>query len=326
MLAMALSCQLLSAAVGGGGGFCGESGWRVEWGDEFDGRSLDADKWGAVVTPPPPRVGRRRHRGTAAAIAASSLPPQQPLPHQHYSKRPLGGADGADCQGDGCILLGACRDAECLAANAVVEAGHLTLRSARSSSSTHHNYTTGAVSTWGRASWNAADGAFRVCISAKLPGHGAGGASQGIWPAHWMMPHDQSCDPDEGEMDIMEMVNGNGDYETTYHWQTTYPKSNCSYPKGHEHQYAHKPLPKWNSTFHEFAVERSVDHVAFVLDGVVMINITRHTTPTPIFWQVPWYLIMNTAIGGGWPGPPNGSTVWPAEHVIDYVRVARQIT
>ena len=45
--------------------------------------------------------------------------------------------------------------------------------------------------------------------------------------------------------------------------------------------------------------------------------------PKPVFWDVPWYLIINTAIGGGWPGPPNGSTLFPVHHAVDYVRVSR---
>ena len=135
----------------------------------------------------------------------------------------------------------------------------------------------------------------------------------------------ESCDPDEGELDIMEMVNGNGLYEATYHWQTTFPKHNCTYPTGHQHQWTSKALPSFDTSFHEFAVERGPDHAAFVLDGVTMLNITRGSTPPPIFWNdVPFYLILNNAVGGGWPGPPNASTVWPARHEIDYVRVARQ--
>ena len=51
-----------------------------------------------------------------------------------------------------------------------------------------------------------ADPGFRLCVSAKLPGGGGSGKGQGIWPAHWMMPDDESCDPDEGEIDILEMV------------------------------------------------------------------------------------------------------------------------
>jgi hypothetical protein len=39
----------------------------------------------------------------------------------------------------------------------------------------------GAVSTWGKASWRAGEGNFRVCVSARLPG--TPGHAQGIWPA-----------------------------------------------------------------------------------------------------------------------------------------------
>ena len=52
-------------------------------------------------------------------------------------------------------------------------------------------------------------------------------------------------------------------------------------------------------------------------------NISMQDIPKPVFWDVPWYLIINTAIGGGWPGPPNGSTLFPVHHAVDYVRVSR---
>ena len=45
---------------------------------------------------------------------------------------------------------------------------------AQADASTGRNYTTGAVSTWGKAAWSTADGTFRVCVSARLPGAGAG--------------------------------------------------------------------------------------------------------------------------------------------------------
>ena len=100
---------------------------------------------------------------------------------------------GADCHGAGCIELGACRDATCRTENVLVEGGHLILLSDKHSSrgeSVESHYTTGAVSTWNTSAWRPSDGSFRACISARLPGHGGKGSSQGIWPAHWMMPRD----------------------------------------------------------------------------------------------------------------------------------------
>lgn len=194
--------------------FCDDDGsFRTVFRDDFDGAELDERKWNIEVAPAP--------------VQRSHL-----VAGEHIRQR---AKVRADCSGQGCIQLGSCRDAACTRSETYVEAGELTLRSSRTGTS---NFTTGAVNTWGKAGWRASDGVFRVCISARLPGVGSDGSSQGLWPAHWLMPHDNTCDPDEGEMDIMEMVNGNGLYEATYHWETTFPKANCSYPTGHGHAFA----------------------------------------------------------------------------------------
>ena len=99
-------------------------------------------------------------------------------------------------------LVGECRSAVCDAEDVYVENGNLVMRSRRSSTYPY-TYTTGAVTTTGKVTWTDQPG-FRMCVSAILPGGPDGG--QGTWPAHWMMPDDSSCDPDEGEMDIMEMI------------------------------------------------------------------------------------------------------------------------
>mmetsp|Transcript_5560 Transcript_5560/g.9419 ORF Transcript_5560/g.9419 Transcript_5560/m.9419 type:complete len:143 (-) Transcript_5560:235-663(-) len=140
-----------------------------------------------------------------------------------------------------------------------------------------------------------------MCVSAILPGGPgeSGTDGQGIWPAHWMMPEDTSCDPDEGEMDIMEMVSGDGTLYSTYHYQTSWPAANCSYPDGHEEVYSAVTMPSdWDTTYHEYAVERSSSHIAFVIDG--------------------------DTVGGSWPGEPTADTVFPTHHYVDYVRVAQQ--
>ena len=72
-----------------------------------------------------------------------------------------------------------------------------------------------------------------MCVSAKLPGFRGHDNNTGLWPAHWLMPDDDTCDPDEGEIDIMEMVDGQGTVYGTYHWQTSFPEANCSFPKNH---------------------------------------------------------------------------------------------
>ncbi|MGD9833102.1 MAG: glycoside hydrolase family 16 protein, partial [Piscinibacter sp.] len=43
--------------------------------------------------------------------------------------------------------------------------------------------------------------------------------------------------------------------------------------------------------------------------------------PWPAPFDQPFYLVMNVAVGGNFPGVPNEQTRFPAELVVDYVRV-----
>jgi hypothetical protein len=144
-----VAAALLAQRVGARAGWC--DGWgTLEWADEFDGDTLDASKWSVVCN---------------------------------------------DMGGEGCGALpfptstnGAeCRSATCVPGGVSVGGGALTLTSQRSGGAGNSSaWTTGAVKTQGKAAWSTQDGAYRMCISAKLPGGGdADGAGQGIWPAHW---------------------------------------------------------------------------------------------------------------------------------------------
>ena len=77
---------------------------------------------------------------------------------------------------------------------------------------------------------------------------------------------------------------------------------------------------------HRGKVQRPVDThwppFGVALDGQVLLNASKQ----PKFFDVPWYLILNTALGGGWPGSVTNETAFPITHEIDYVRVARPRT
>jgi beta-glucanase (GH16 family) len=49
----------------------------------------------------------------------------------------------------------------------------------------------------------------------------------------------------------------------------------------------------------------------------------RYTKPAGIS-QEPMYLLINLAVGGNWPGSPDAKTKFPADFLIDYVRVWRR--
>jgi len=100
----------------------------------------------------------------------------------------------------------------------------------------------------------------RICVYAKLPG-GSAATGQGIWPAHWLMPNDNSCWPDHGEVDIMEMINGDGQIHGTFHWNSDYPKTPCNYKNAQVGQFT--KTTDWADNFHEYSTEWSESYVTF---------------------------------------------------------------
>jgi len=216
----------------------------------------------------------------------------------------------------------ACRRAECRADNIEVSRGALRLRSDRSDTN-HLEFSTGAVTTKGHRAWSDNE-PYRLCVSAKLP---AGGSNKGLWPAIWMLPENGVSEQclDEGEVDILEMINGDGKAYSTYHFLSSWPEKSCGDFDTYHKSVAHAEQPAaWGSSFHEYAIERTSDRIDFVLDGQVVRTVTTDRSKGRVLSHSPFYLIINTAIGGSWPGDPDHSTSMPVEHAIDYVRVVRQ--
>lgn len=95
----------------------------------------------------------------------------------------------------------------------------------------------------------------------------------------------------------------------------------------------------------------SADHIVFAVDGIVIVNSSNYTVPSSSalskssgaadsraqfsstdnpadnikLWPIPFYLIINSAVGGGWPGEPDETTTSPTYHVIDSVKVVREV-
>jgi len=266
--------------------FCEGNGFNVEWADEFNRPDLDPEVWHVVNS-------EGRAAGPQTSVVAG-------------------------------LEVTACRTAHCRQDNVRVKDGKLHLLSERSSEDAS-KFFTGAVTTKGQKAW-ADSPSYRMCVSAKLPGS-PGASGKGIWPAHWMLPDNgisESC-LDEGEMDIMEMINSDGGSYSTFHWMSSYPQKKCAdFDTFHKSAHALTRMPAtWNSHFHEYALERSPHHLAFAVDGKVVLNVSGSDAGTELS-HTPFFLILNTAIGGAWPGEPTELTQLPVEHVIDYVRVARQ--
>ncbi|MFD3943887.1 ricin-type beta-trefoil lectin domain protein [Streptomyces sp. NPDC058579] len=142
---------------------------------------------------------------------------------------------------------------------------------------------------------------------------------QGMWPAFWMLGHDigQVGWPNSGEIDVMENV---GYEPSTVHGTLHGP--GYSGGGGIGAAYTLSGGRAFADDFHTFAVDWSPGSITWTVDGQVY----QRRTPADLggrqwVFDKPFFLILNLAVGGDWPGNPDGSTPFPNHLVVDYVRV-----
>ncbi|MFC3995610.1 family 16 glycosylhydrolase [Nocardiopsis sediminis] len=170
-------------------------------------------------------------------------------------------------------------------------------------------YTSGRINTNGK--FTQEYGRFEARI--KIP------TGQGIWPAFWMLGDNlgEVGWPNSGEIDIMENV---GHEPHRVHGTLHGPGYSGANPvTGY---YQHPNGWGFTDTFHTFAVEWRPDSITWFVDDVAY----QTFTPADLrgnqwVFDHPFFLILNVAVGGNWPGPPNDTTVFPQEMRVDYVRV-----
>ena len=280
-----------------------EREWRLVWSDEFDGSELDASKWNYIVdcwgggnderqcyTEKPENVAVRNGHLIITAL----------------QKRTRGYALPKFMRDDPARRGGARRNAK-----------------------TTKPYSSGRITTQHKGDWLYG----RFVIRAKLP------IGQGAWPAIWMLPTDEHYGPwaASGEIDIMEAVNlgatceeCEGGHENrvhgTLHYGDVWPKN--------EHQGSAAALLQAPMGFHEYALEWREGEMQWFVDG------EHYATLTSADWftesaaaegreHAPFdqrfYLLINLAIGGGWPERQNDvgfiSKDFPKYLVIDWVRI-----
>lgn len=155
----------------------------------------------------------------------------------------------------------------------------------------------------------------RIDIRAALP------KGQGIWPAFWMLG--QSIPvvgwPACGEIDIMEMIGGNqagrdNTVHGTLHWD-----NNGTY----RYQGGKKSLSSGSilaDNFHVYSIIWDENKITWLFDDVVYHEEDIRSSAMSEFRE-PFFLLINLAVGGNWPGNPDDSTVLPQRMAVDYVRV-----
>ena len=268
-------------------------GWKLVWNDEFEGDRVDLTKWDFEIG-----------NGFFDYQNHVWIPGWGNEELQYYTREPE---------------------------NVSVKDGLLTVRAVKES--LHEcGYTSARLKT------RKCDGTVlfsklygRVEFRAKVPW------GKGLWPALWMLPVDDKYGgwAASGEIDLMEIV-GEKPHEVlnSIHFGSVYPKRSLD-------THVHKlPNGSMVSDWHVYTVEWEPGEIRFYVDSV-------HTSTQSFWWSCSktkngagveakkdadlnawpapfdqaFYLIMNVAVGGNFPGAPNPDTQFPAELVVDYVRV-----
>ena len=200
--------------------------------------------------------------------------------------------------------------------NIFVRDGNLVLKAIKTEKNGKPYYTSGKVQGWNKTQFQYG----KVVVSAKVP------EGQGLWPAIWMMPNQESKYgqwPKCGEIDIMESL-GN---------DTTISYSTIHYGEPHAEQQGtitKEGDESFSAKFHEYSVEWEPGEMRFYTDGELVLTCNDWFTavegaddkPYPAPFDQPFYVQLNLAVGGNWPGNPDATTDFSkAEFLIDYVRV-----
>ncbi|WDZ93270.1 glycoside hydrolase family 16 protein [Nocardiopsis sp. HUAS JQ3] len=142
---------------------------------------------------------------------------------------------------------------------------------------------------------------------------------QGIWPAFWMLGSGfpDTPWPDSGEIDIMENVG----YEPHMVHGTVHGPG-YSGADGIGSSYTHPQGWSFADDFHTFAVDWSPGSITWSVDGNAYHTLTSADVGgNPWVYDQSFFMILNVAVGGNWPGYPDGTTQFPQQMVVDYVRI-----
>jgi beta-glucanase (GH16 family) len=142
----------------------------------------------------------------------------------------------------------------------------------------------------------------------KLP------SGHGLWPAFWMegADIDQVNWPAAGEIDIIEVNNQHPDLVEAFAHATNEDFG----------AYYQMPQPL-SAGYHVYGVDWTAKGITWLVDG----HAYKHLNAYPGWpFDQPFFLILDLAVGGTWPGSPTASTTFPAHMDVSWIRVYQQKT
>ena len=189
--------------------------------------------------------------------------------------------------------------------NATVSNGNLVI-TAKKETVSGQSYTSARMNTLGKFSQTYG----RIEARIKMP------LGTGMWPAFWMLGANINTVswPTCGEIDIMEHINANNVIYGTMHWNggsghVSYGSTTMTTP----------------ADYHVYAIEWDAKQIRWYVDNTLYQtgNILGNINNTGAF-HLPFFILLNLAVGGDFPGAAVDESILPASMYVDYVRVYKQ--
>ena len=130
--------------------------------------------------------------------------------------------------------------------------------------------------------------------------------AKGIWPAFWLFSTDHSA-----EIDVMDILGQKPDRV----YFTLISKNAAGRPT--KQNASHEGVD-FSLAFHSVGVKWNPEAIVFYVDGHETASFTNNIPHKPM------YLVTNLAVGGRWPGPPDGWTSFPIDFEVDFIRVFKR--
>ncbi len=169
------------------------------------------------------------------------------------------------------------------------------------------NYTSARIKTENKQFWTYGKIEARIKL---LQG-------KGIWPAFWMLGESFGTIswPYCGEIDIMEMIGG-GVNDSICHGTIHWDKNGWTYSGGN----TTLSTGIFSDDYHTFSIEWDQETIRWFLDGIQYhAENINHEHQSELHDN--FFIILNCAVGGNWPGSPSQSTIFPQKMYVDWVRV-----
>ena len=143
---------------------------------------------------------------------------------------------------------------------------------------------------------------------------------QGIWPAFWMLGNDINTVgwPRAGEIDIMENI---GREPAIAYANVHGPGYSGANGVGGSSKLSSGILA---DDYHVFAIEWEPNEIRWYRDGILYHAARPALVRGEWVFAHPFFVLLNLAVGGDWPGSPDATTMLPQQMLVDYVRVYKR--